>query len=522
MDTAERARAPRRRWLRTGLPAALAVTMAAAGVVAGQAAARAATPAARPAIRWGTCPPVTPGFTRDPRQQCATVRVPLDYRRPGGATITIAVSRIPATAKSGRLGALLLNPGGPGAPGLDLPSRAEQFLPPGVAARYDLIGFDPRGVGYSHPVTCGLSGAGLIQDLPYPAPDGSIARNVAFARATAARCAADSGRVLPYLTTANTARDMDRIRAALGVPRISYYGGSYGTYLGAVYATLFPHRVSRMVLDSGVDPASVWYGQWQTLGTAEASRFPDAARYAAQHSKTVGYGATAGRVTARYYAVAARLDARPRRVPGAKVALSGNVFRYLTENLLYLDAELPTLGQFWRASADLAAGTATGAEQGLAAAVINQFTDPPTSAGVPRDNEIAAEYAVVCDDVSWPRSVATYARNAAASRARWPLTDGMPGNISPCAFWKYRAGPPVRVLSRGPRDILILQNERDPSTDLQSGRGLARALGRRAVLVTVDAGGHGVIYDQSPCAHAALDTFLATGHLPARNETCPN
>lgn len=156
------------------------------------------------------------------------LQVPLDYRRPGGRQITVAVSRIPAADPATRRGVLLLNPGGPGGEGLDTPSEAGPAGEPLLAA-YDLIGCDPRGVGHSTPVTCGLTEAQLTPPLPYPAPDGSIAANVAFARSAAAACAARSGDLLPYITTANTARDMDRIRQALGTSRLSYYGDSYGT-----------------------------------------------------------------------------------------------------------------------------------------------------------------------------------------------------------------------------------------------------------------------------------------------------
>ncbi len=464
---------------------------------------------------------MTPGTTRESRQRCGTLRVPLNYAQPDGRTITIAVSRIAATDTGHKMGALLLNPGGPGGRGLDMPSQAEAIEPASVTSRYDVIGFDPRGVGYSTPVSCGLSGAGQIQGDAYPAPDGSIVRNVAFARAAARSCAAHAGRLLPYMTTANTARDMDEIRAALGVPTISYYGMSYGTYLGAVYATLFPPHLNHMILDSGVDPVRVWYQQWQTLGAAETSRFPDAAAYAAANNATVGYGTTAIQVRRSYDSVAAKLDARPTRVPGSGVALSGNVYRYLTEALLDYNYDFPQLGAVWKAAADLADGTATGADITAIAQTINEYTDPPVSAGVPADNEIAAEYAVVCDDTAWPRNVATYARNVARSRAEWPLTDGMPANVSPCAFWKYHAATPVTISSRGARDILILQNERDPSTALESGVGLARSLGRRAVYVEVGEGGHGVIYDGNACAAGVMDAFLVSGKLPARDETCP-
>src|SRR5436190_1372052 len=166
------------------------------------AAAHAAPAAAR--LTWGACPVSLGGIERDPRQQCASLPVPLDYRNPHGRRISVEVSRIATAKPELRRGVLLFNPGGPGGSGLDLPSELLRLLPTAVTDRFDLIGFDPRGVGYSTPVTCGIS-PDVPSDLPlpYPAADGSIARNVAFGRDTARSCAQLSGDLLPYITTAN-------------------------------------------------------------------------------------------------------------------------------------------------------------------------------------------------------------------------------------------------------------------------------------------------------------------------------
>ncbi|MFY0573217.1 alpha/beta fold hydrolase [Cystobacter fuscus] len=172
------------------------------------------------ALVWGNCPGLPEGATRDPRQTCATLRVPLDYQHPEGRTLELTVSRIATARPDSRRGVLLLNPGGPGLEGLDHPSLLATVLSSEVLDHYDLIGFDPRGVGHSSPVTCGLTDVGFTDLFPYPAADGSIDANVALARETAARCAAStSGDVLPFITTANTARDMDRLRQALGKGR---------------------------------------------------------------------------------------------------------------------------------------------------------------------------------------------------------------------------------------------------------------------------------------------------------------
>ncbi|MFI6316549.1 alpha/beta hydrolase [Nonomuraea sp. NPDC050556] len=463
--------------------------------------------AAAPA--WGECPPTQSGTTRDPRQQCATLRVPLDYRAPRGRSIEIAISRISTARGGARRGILLSNPGGPGGSGLDLPSQLVTVLPREVLDRYDLIGFDPRGVGHSTPVTCGLDlERQFTLLLPYPAPDGGIERNVAFARDTAAACAERSGDLLPFITTANTARDMDRIRAALGERKLSYYGVSYGTYLAAVYISLFPGRADRIVLDSAVDPGLVWRDMWRTWNEAIAVRLPDLLAFAAERDAVYHLGATPEEVRRTYDRLTAALDERP--LPN----LDGNALREITRVGLYLDGLFPFMAELWQELAAAVSGSP------LDTAVLTRL-DRLRSAQTPSDNRVAALYAVVCDDVAWPRSVALHARQVAADRRAWPVTAGMPSNLWPCAAWPYRpVEPPVKITGHGPRNVLILQNTRDPITPLVAAHGLRAALGRRAVMITVDQGGHSVA-GLGSCADEAMNSFLATGVLPERDRFCP-
>ncbi|GIF00066.1 alpha/beta hydrolase [Paractinoplanes rishiriensis] len=446
---------------------------------------------------WGACPASPPDI--DPRQQCAALSLPLDYRKPAGRKITVTISRIAATDPALRRGILLLNPGGPGGSGLDLPTYLSQSLPAEVLARYDLIGFDPRGVGASTPITCGLDPATPVDlILPYPAPDGSIDRNVAFARSTARACAQQAGDLLPYLTTPNTARDMDRIRAALGERKLSYLGYSYGSYLGAVYTSLFPARSDRIILDSGVDPKLIWTRIWEQFGPATALRFPDFAKWAAARNDEYGLGATPAAVTRTYFKTAETLDRDPIVTPD--LTITGNFFRELTRGALYDDRNFPTLAADWQT---LNAGAVTSLE-------------------VPFDNGAAALWAIACGDITWTNNISSYARRSAESRRHYPITAGMPPNIWPCAFWEYRpTEPPVAVTDKGPRNVLIMQNLRDPATGWASGRGLRRALGNRAAFISQDAGGHGVYGIRAgTCATEIGTAFLVNGTLPARDRLC--
>ena len=222
---------------------------------AGSAGIRGSAGSAGSALNWHPC------SQQGAQLQCASLRVPLDYGRPDGAKITLALSEVPATAPAGkRQGILLVNPGGPGASGLNMAAYVASGLTPAVASEYDIIGFDTRGVGSSVPaISCDPSFFAGVRPDYIPATRAAEQVQVSRAKAYAASCGRKYGRLLPYLTTENIARDMDSIRAALGQQKLSYFGYSYGTYIGQVYATLFPGRVRRMVLDSIVDPTGVWY-----------------------------------------------------------------------------------------------------------------------------------------------------------------------------------------------------------------------------------------------------------------------
>ncbi|MCA5894029.1 alpha/beta hydrolase [Isoptericola sp. NEAU-Y5] len=476
----------------------------------------AATPATSH-IAWGACPTPAEGATRDPRLVCGTLDVPLDYEDPDGEMIEVAVSKLPAATSSDRRGVLLLNPGGPALPGLDRPGDVAPTLPRSVLAAYDLIGLDPRGVGHSTPQSCGLDDPSLAGLFPYPAADGSIDANVDHARADAERCETNAGKKLRHFTTANTARDMDRVRAALGEEKISYWGQSYGTYLGAVYLSLFPARTDRVVLEGNVDPTKVWAGAKDNWGKAMSERFGDAARVAAAQHATLGLGRTADEVTETYLALADRLDRTPATFPGTSLALTGSMLRTVTYSLLLHDESLPALTQFWKAAAGLADGTLTEADGQVLQQV---FAAPPATPGVPADNQATMFLALTCGDARWSDDVGEYARRTAEDRAAWPLSAGMPANIWACAFWPEPIEEPVRVTGTGPRNTLILQNRRDNATPWEDGLGLHQVLGRRAAFVGADAGGHDVYGQGSTCVDEATVTFLTTGRLPDEKVYC--
>ncbi len=296
---------------------------------------------AKSTVNWGACP----ADVASPGLQCASLEVPLDYRHPDGKKISLAISRLPSTDPAKRRGVLLFNPGGPGEPGLAFPPTwARIGVPASLLAEYDLIGFDPRGVAHSTPVSCDLAPEQLAFTPKYAHNREEVVQASAAAKQIARQCAASaSAAILPYVTTANTARDMDRIRAALGEQKISYFGLSYGTYLGGVYASLFPDQTDRVVLDSVVGPTGVDVTTARRFAEGMQDRFPDFAKWAAVRDSTYGLGSTPAEVTATFFKLADKLDQHPAS------GIDGSLFRLGTHSLTYQTLTFPRLAQTWQA-----------------------------------------------------------------------------------------------------------------------------------------------------------------------------
>ncbi|MDL5201488.1 alpha/beta hydrolase [Streptomyces sp. ALI-76-A] len=482
--------------------ASLAATTATAAVLLGLTAPVTAS-AAAPALAWTTCA----GTGLDPRQQCATLKVPMNYADPGGPKIDMAVSRIPSEDPAERRGALLLIPGGPGGSSLNDPSGKGQKLPREVRNTFDLIGFAPRGLAPSTAVNCGFDRADLALSKlrPWPAPDGSVDGTMVTARRMADACARNGGELIRHLSTANEARDLDRLRAALGERRISAWGVSYGTYVGAVYSQLFPHRTDRIVLDSNDDPDPARVSRAWLAGHEQGveDTFPAFAKWASAPDNPDRLAASAAAVRPMFLRLAERLDREPIPWPGANPEeLNGNVLRQALLDGLYQPRRFPGLARL------ILAGTV-----------------PPAPVTPPEpvlQNVAAVGAGTLCNDVAWPASAAAYQKDVDRSRAAYPLTAGMPRNAMVCAAWPFAPQqPPVRITDRGPSTILLVQNERDVATPLAGALKLRRALGDRAVMVTVNATGHDSYLDSgNPCGDATVSRFLATGERPDSDLYC--
>ncbi|WP_234432421.1 alpha/beta hydrolase [Streptomyces sp. NRRL S-378] len=455
-------------------------------------------------LRWERCAPDQPTSL-----ECTTVQVPLDYADPHGRSIQIAVSRVKAASAAKRRGVLLMNPGGPGGPGLTTPAGMAPLLAPEVRERYDLIGFDPRGVGRSTPVRCGLAADEQVLNHPYSAD--TFGRDMARARSVADKCRAKSGDLLPHITTRNTARDMDVIRAALGERKISYLGHSYGTYLGAVYTQMFPRRADRFVLDSALDPALVWRGVLRGATEAAELAFTRWTEWAAARDATYGLGATPQAVRAAFWDLVARADRTPIVLEGQP--FDGDAIRAQYRAFVQVEAVTPFIVALRAAEAGAAAPAGPSTAVPTAAEAAGEAPDV--------DNVVSVAWAVLCGEGrSWPRDPEQYRRDALRDRAARPLAGDFGANIQPCAYWKSAPREAATVVDND-ADALIVQNEWDPQTPLAMAKGMRRAL-HGARMVTVAGGeGHGVLGTGRPsCAETDVTRYLTTGRLPEKDRTC--
>ncbi|MFF1269723.1 alpha/beta hydrolase [Streptomyces anulatus] len=445
--------------------------------------------------------------------QCATVKVPLDYRKPGGKRIDLAISRIKTAEPGKRRGILLSNPGGPGGEGLWMPLMMKEELPKSVLKSYDLVGFDPRGVGRSSPVSCNLTPEQENWLRPYKAE--TYAEDVAWARTVADKCREKMGDRLPHITTRNTARDMDLVRAILGEKKLSYFGYSYGTYLGAVYAQLFPARADRFVLDSAVDPQRAWRGmiQWWAEGAEPA--FDRWTGWAAARSKTYGLGDTPKKVEGTFWDLVARAGEDPIDLDGQLVTgddirsgMRAAVFSPQSATEAFVELKKAADGKPV-ATEKLTAFTGS-AVRGTAGAAV----------GTPADNGTASFWAVVCGDNSavWSGDPETYRRDAIEDKGRYPLFGDFASSIKPCAFWGKSAEPVTVVKNKV--GSLVVQNEWDSQTPLPSGQALHAQLKGSKMVTVLGGEGHGVYPSGNACTDGAVNRYLATGKLPAKDVTC--
>ncbi|MEV0297854.1 alpha/beta fold hydrolase [Nocardia sp. NPDC050710] len=490
---------------------AVAAALAVTGLVGGMGAAAAAPPADAldhfygQRLDWRPCddPVLDPAGA-----ECADVMVPLNYAEPRGATMTVAISRIAATDPAQRRGVILSNPGGPGGSGLDFMVGVGAAMTPDVRARYDLIGMDPRGVGRSTPVNChwprgfGLQSAG-VDAVGY-------AESVVAQGDLALRCATAEGERLRHISTRNTARDMDVIRGALGEDRISYFGASYGTYLGSVFTQMFPERSDRMVLDSTVDPDRYGpVGMVQDMSAPNEAVLDLWAGWVAARDDTYRFGTTGEQVRGAVLDLIQRASARPIRLGEFEID------DHTLPMVLFVGLDDPRnyelVANQLRQIADAAEGypVQPGAELDTMLAFMLEA----------RPQDSSAQMAIMCGDVSAPRDPAWYWRNIEATRTTQPVFGAFANNITPCAFWAPPAETPTVVRNSVP--TLIVQSTGDTRTTYPGAVAMHRALSASRMVTLRDVPIH-YIFGRYPnaCVYDAVNTYFRDGTLPAEDRTC--
>jgi pimeloyl-ACP methyl ester carboxylesterase len=414
----------------------------------------------------------------------------------------VTFARIPARDPAHRRGVIVGTGGGPGGAGVPQSLVLDRNLGPEVRDHYDLIGVDQRFIERSTPITCGQptedSSEFWVRSplIPFEAV-------AAEAKARAEACRASAGWALPFATTANAARDLDVIRAALHEPRLNLLVSSYAADVGAAYTKLFPQHTGRVVLDSVPDPDLIWRDFERARSATFQAAFERWCAWTADRDATYRLGTTGADVCAAWWALVGRLSAAPQGF------WTGDVLGGVTFTTLYDDHANPTLSAI---EAELVAGGVPNPPPSFPVA-----RDP----AAPADNHSAASLAYRCGDARWPRDPATYQAAVAGDGAAYPFVGGYDANITPCAFWPVDQDARVPMTGTHAPGGLVVAATGDGATPYAGSVHVHRQWpGSR--LVTLEAGVHAPLQAYGDtCVQAVVDRFLATGALPRTDVTCP-
>jgi pimeloyl-ACP methyl ester carboxylesterase len=445
---------------------------------------------------------------------CATIEAPMDYNNPGGERISVGIARVEATGPGEKVGSILINPGGPGASGIDYVSYMALTLPAEVLAVYDVIGFDPRGAGTTTPVTC-LDDSGMDQYLN-AWPDTLDTAGIKLLREEAEdfgeACLNETGEVLQFVDSGSTAMDMDLIRSAVGDSKLNYLGVSYGTYLGALYAERFPERVGHVVLDAAVDPTA-------TQGEEEITQlvgFENSLRAYVEdcHSSSICplTGTTDESLAQIHDFIAARQADplptsydRPLTLP---MALMGILVA------MYEDMTWPVLSTALATAIELGDGTAL-----LQLADVYYSRDSET--GAFQDNMFEAFIAITClDSPVDARRAEMEARMARLQELAPTLADFSAYGALGCAEWPFPAVlEPHTIAADGAAPIVVVGTTGDPATPYENAEALAGGLSS-GVLVTWEGEGHGAVGRSNACVTDMLVSYYIDAKAPDPGLIC--
>jgi len=439
---------------------------------------------------------------------CGTISVPLDYAKPDGSKIDLTIVKIHSSVNKHSLGSLLVNPGGPGGSGLNFALGEIPEFPATLFQHFDIVGFDPRGVGLSTPVDC-------VSDkekdtLNAASPDMTTAAGLAAAKQLAvtfnAGCVSDKGSELPYFNTVNTARDMDAIRQSLGDDKMNYLGFSYGTELGSVYAHLFPQNVRVAVLDGAVDPLTNGITQFAEQLKGFEDAFDQFAAWCPSNSSC--------KSMTNPRSVAETVEQAALNSP-----LSTDSDRKLTFSLasngilqaLYSKSLWPSL-----------ASGLVGAKDGDGTkllALADQYTERDDTGKY--TNIADANTTIACNDTAPGPSDATIKATAAQWATQFPLFGKWAAiSLFSCQQWQPMRTVPPKPVAPTASKVLVIGNLHDPATPYQGAKDMVSTMGN-AELLSWDGEGHTSYLQGSTCIDDYVNAYLVSQTLPPANTTCP-
>jgi pimeloyl-ACP methyl ester carboxylesterase len=451
-------------------------------------------------LTWGKCPTGQYPDLAGTKVKCAALTVPMDYSNPTGKSISLEVSILRHTSSAKNFkGVMLSNPGGPGGEGLDLGSELEPAVPHGVGKDYDWVSWDPRGVGASQPsIKCQPNYFDAPRESYDPTTKALLNYWLDRSKAYAAACETKYPGLLDNMTTIDSAKDMNSIRIALHVAKVSYYGFSYGTYLGQVYSTLFPTHLKYMVLDSNVDPRHVWYQANLAQDKAFDRNIHIYFKWVAKYNKVYHLGATQKAVSARYYKTLAKLTKHP------DGKLGPDEWADALEGAAYYRFGWTDLAQAWDAYA----------LHGHPSQMIAQYEQ---SDGPGNDNEFAVYNAVQCTDVQWPQNWSRWQKDNEAYNKKYPfLTWGNAWFNAPCLYWGAKAQKPIKVNGHATKSALLIDETLDAATPYEGSLEVRKLYPHSSLLAEPGGTTHADSLFGDACVDDTVATYLSTGHRPAR------
>lgn len=451
--------------------------------------------AATPTITWKPCPEAEAKGA-----DCGSIKVPLDWSKPNGEKITIGLARRKATGPGKRIGSVLVDPGGPGGSGVDFVKYAQLFTAK-VRARFDQVGFDPRGINTSTQLRCDSDLSQASDAAKHPTSQAEFDKLARINRRLHDSCRANSGKLANHVDNLNTARDMDAIRAALGEKKLTYVGYSYGSLMGQQYAELFPHRVRALVLDGNMDHSL--RTAWQFVRT-ETKPVEDGFVEFAKWCDKTPQCALYGKNTKKVYG-----ELREKAKAGTLVDSEGTPISFYDLAGMAFGVMFPgSWGELAKAFADLSAGKATAKTMRVAGTIVN---DPYPS--------------IWCSDWSYPvRDYAHYKLLRKLLAVRFPNIQWSPyvDHVLTCVgSGTKNTNPQQRLRIKGAPPLVMVGNVHDPATVYEWNKAAARQSG--AHLITYEGWGHTAYgWGITSCVDNAVDAYLIDLKVPKRGLRCPS